>query len=68
MVNYAHWMVLLGYAVCGGDTVLESHSALFFDPYYNRVRLINADEFSSEWACADKKASGVARDFIAVRY
>lgn len=67
LVNGAHWMVLLGYAVCGGAEQLDCHSAIFFDPYYNKVRIINAEEFSSEWACSDKKSSGVERDFIAVR-
>lgn len=62
MVNYSHWMVLLGYFAVSED--IEQYKLLFFDPYYEEVRLIRADEFIGMWQDGDGK---IKHDFIAIK-
>lgn len=63
MVHYSHWMVLIGYFTNSED--IENYQLLFFDPYYNEIRLIRADEFIDMWA--DGEDSDIQRDYIALR-
>ena len=65
MYNYAHWYVLLGYHVVGDNP--EKHKIMIYDPYYDEVKLLNADEFSGMWVDGDHEKTGVYRDFIAVK-
>ena len=66
MINYAHWTVLLGYyPLCGND--LEKAKLLMYDPYYDEVRLVNADEFISMWRDGSYETTRIDRDFIAVK-
>lgn len=66
MYNYAHWFVLLGYyPLAGGE--LEKSSLLIYDPYYDNVRLLNADEFLAMWIDGDYINSQVKKDFVAIR-
>ena len=41
LINYSHWMVLLGYFVTAGEEDVENCKLLFYDPYYNNVKLLN---------------------------
>ena len=67
MINYAHWLVLLGYYIIGDSRDIESHKVLVYDPYYDKVRLIIADEFLSMWIDGDHEKTGVVKDFIAIK-
>lgn len=66
MYNYAHWFVLLGYFPLEDGNV-EHSRLLVFDPYYNEVRLLIADEFISMWIDGNYEHSKVIQDFVAVR-
>ena len=66
MVNYAHWMVLLGYFVTDGEENAENCRLLFYDPYYNKVKLLNYDEFCGMWIDGNYGVTGVEKDFIAI--
>lgn len=66
MINYAHWMVLLGcYPAEDGDP--ECSDLLLYDPYYNKVRLVLVDEFLAMWRDGDYENTRVDKDFIAVK-
>ncbi len=65
MYNYAHWFVLLGYYAIGDDP--EKHKISIYDPYYDEVRFLNADEFSGMWLDGDHEKTKVYKDFIAIR-
>lgn len=66
MINYAHWTVLLGYyPMCEND--VERAKLLMYDPYYDEVRLVNADEFLSMWRDGDYENTRIDKDFIAVK-
>ena len=66
MINYAHWMVLLGYyPICGND--LEKAKLLMYDPYYDEVRLVNTSEFISMWRDGNYENTRIDRDFIAIK-
>ena len=67
MVNYAHWMVILGYFNSADSNDIEKSKILFFDPYYNEVRLINTDEFLGMWIDGDYNTTKVKNDYIAIR-
>lgn len=67
MVNYSHWMVLLGYYVTVDEANPEKCRLLFYDPYYNEVKLLNYDEFIGMWIDGNYKVSNVEKDFIAIR-
>ncbi|MBE6030558.1 MAG: hypothetical protein E7225_03045 [Clostridiales bacterium] len=67
MVNYAHWMVLLGYYAIAPHDNMENYQLLFYDPYYNQVRMINADEFIGMWIDGNYENTKVEKDFVAVR-
>ena len=67
MVNYAHWMVLLGYYTLQSTEDIEKYQLLFYDPYYDRIRLMNADEFINMWFDGDHGKSGVVNDFVAIK-
>lgn len=65
MFNGGHWFVFLGYYRVSDN--IEESSLLVYDPYYNNVRLLNADEFVSMWCDGDFRKSGVVKDFIAIK-
>ena len=66
MMNYAHWMVLLGfYTRCDKD--IEKAKLLFYDPYYNEVKLVNADEFINMWIDGNHAVNHVEKDYIAIK-
>lgn len=66
-LNCGHWLVFLGYFQVKDKTNLEEHKVLLYDPYYDDVRLMNADEFYSMWLDINYLASNVKRDFIAIK-
>ena len=66
MINYAHWLVLLGYFPLQ-DNDAEHAEVLLYDPYYDKVRLISADEFMSMWIDGDYEHTRVKKDFIAIK-
>ena len=66
MYNYAHWFVLLGYYPIVGENI-EKSKILVYDPYYNEVRLLNADEFITMWIDGNYEHSRIEKDFIAFK-
>jgi hypothetical protein len=66
IINYAHWMVLLGYYP-NKDLDVEKTKLLMYDPYYDEIKLINADEFLNMWIDGDFEHTKVKKDFIAVK-
>ena len=67
MINVSHWLVLIGYFQLKDKTNLEDHKILLFDPYYDNVRLVNADEFYGMWIDGHYEKTNVTRDFIALK-
>lgn len=67
MLNYAHWVVVLGYFIIGEPEDLEKHTMLVYDPYYDKVRLLIADEFLAMWIDGNHSDTGVVKDFIAIK-
>lgn len=63
LYNYAHWVVIVGYFAVKGARSREEHTIAFFEPYYNEIRLVRADEFETMWCDAE----GHCREFIAVK-
>ena len=60
LINYAHWIVLLGYVKLG---TIEQDKFIYYDPYYHRIQTIIADELMSMWY----DISGTMhRDYIAI--
>lgn len=66
MYNYAHWMVLLGFFPIDNSDI-EKSKLLFYDPYYNQVRMLCVDEFISMWIDGNHKDNGIEKDFIAIK-
>lgn len=62
MLNYAHWLVILGYIQLGS---LEDDIIILYDPYYNEIRKLRADEFFSMWY--DVAENPIHRDYVAIR-
>ena len=62
MINYAHWIVLLGYIHLGN---IEEDRIVYYDPYYNRVNIIVADELISMWH--DIGSNPLEQDYIAIK-
>ena len=67
MINYSHWMVMLGYFSLGGSGDPEDGRILFYDTYYDRVRLEIADEFAGMWEDPEADVNGIRHDFICVK-
>lgn len=63
MYNYAHWVVVLGYFAVRDAEDTEEHRILIYDPYYDQVRLVIADEFLTMWCDPD----GHEKEFVAIR-
>ena len=63
MYNYAHWVVVLGYFAVRDPEDTEEHRILLYDPYYDQVRLVIADEFLTMWCDPD----GHVKEFVAIR-
>ena len=66
MYNYAHWFVILGYYPLREKDV-EKSMLLVYDPYYDEVRLIRADEFINMWIDGNYVNTKIEKDFIAIR-
>ena len=66
MINYSHWLVFLGYYTYNTNDI-EKAKLLMYDPYYNEVRLVNADEFITMWIDGDYENSRIEKDYIAIR-
>lgn len=66
MINYSHWLVLLGYYTLGSKDDLENNFVLLYDPYYDELKLIRADEFNKIWQGGEFDNTGVNHDFIAI--
>ena len=67
MLNYSHWIVVLGYFIVGEPDNLEKHQILVYDHYYDNLRLLIADEFITMWIDGNHSETGVVKDFIAMR-
>lgn len=66
MVNYAHWTVLLGYYVLDKENA-ESQLIVMYDPYYNELKVMRADEFQGMWRDGGHETTGIIQDYIAIR-
>lgn len=66
MLNYDHWLVILGYFT-NNSTQINKHQILLYDPYFNKVRLENAEEIFSMWVSGEHIKNNIKNDFIAVR-
>ena len=66
MINYSHWMVLLACYPLNGSNK-EECSLVFFDPYYNEIRIMRLDEFETVWLDGDHESNGIKKDFIAIK-
>lgn len=66
MINYSHWVVLCGY-YCLDENDIERNKVLYYCPYYDEIRLTNADEFIEMWVDGAYVNSHVRNDFVAVR-
>lgn len=64
MYNCSHWIVFLGYYPII-DNNIENSQLLIYDPYYDKVKLINTDEFISMWKDGINK--DIQNDFIAIK-
>ena len=60
-------MVLIGCYSFGNNTDPETIKLLFYDPYYNDIKIILLDEFINVWIDADVKENGVEKDYLAIR-
>lgn len=67
MYNYAHWYVILGYYLSNDENNPEHHTIVAYDPYYDEIRLVNADEFETMWLDGDHANNHILKDFIAIR-
>lgn len=63
MYNYAHWVVVLGYYAVRERQDTEEHKILIYDPYYNEVRMVIADELLTMWCDPE----GHEKEFVAIR-
>lgn len=62
MLNYEHWVVILGYVYLGSDELAQF---IVYDPYYNNVRVIIAEELVSMWYGVEDYP--IHRDYVACR-
>lgn len=65
MINYSHWVVILGYYPKGEQQA--DNYLLIFDPYYNEVRLIRTEELMGMWCDGEPSPDRVMFDYIAIR-
>ena len=65
MLNYSHWMVLIGYYKLSNN--IEENVIACYEPYYNKIRLMNVDEFIGMWIDGNYAKTKVEKDFIAIR-
>lgn len=66
MINYDHWLVVLGYYT-NGYKEIDKHQISLYDPFYNNVRVMNAEEFFGMWCSGKHESNGIICDFIAVK-
>ena len=62
MINYDHWLVILGIFPNGSNTTI-----LLYDPYYNEEKLMRFGEVCSMWISGDFANNGVKFDYVAVK-
>lgn len=67
MYNVSHWVVMLGIFSTGDKRDLADKKVLLYDPYYDNVRLENADEFNEMWCDLSNPGVSIVKDFIAVK-
>ena len=66
MINYSHWLVLIGFfPLCKEGDAAEY--LLVYDPYYNELRTIHADEFIGMWCDGEYIYNGIEKDYVAVK-
>lgn len=64
MINYDHWVVLLGYSKLGD---YDEDVMLYFCPYFYEVRTIHFSEFIEMWRSGNYENNKIVNDFIAVK-
>lgn len=67
LINYSHWMVLVGCYAFDNKKGSEYIKLLFYDPYYNDIRIILLDEFINMWIDGNYANNNVEKDFIAIK-
>lgn len=67
MLNYDHWLVLMSYFPNNSKDIAE-HRLLLYDPYFNEIKLMRAEEFCAMWISGEHMKNNVTLDYIAVKH
>lgn len=63
MINYDHWVVLLGYSKLGD---YDDDIITYYCPYFNEIRTVHFSEFTEMWMSGNYAKNNIVHDFIAV--
>lgn len=66
-INCGHWLVFLGYFPLKNKDNISEHKILLYDPYYDDMKLMNADEFINMWIDFNYANTKIEKDFIAIK-
>lgn len=64
MINFDHWVVLLGYSHLGD---FDDDMITYYCPYFSEVRTVHFSEFVEMWKSGNYAENDVVNDFIAVK-
>lgn len=64
MINFDHWVVLLGYTHLGD---FDEDLITYFCPYFSEIRTVHFSEFVEMWKSGNYTENGVIQDYIAVK-
>lgn len=64
MINYDHWVVILGYSKLGD---YDDDMISYFCPYFSEVRMAHFSEFVEMWMSGNYAENKIVHDFIAVK-
>lgn len=67
MLNYDHWVVVLGYCIPNKSVDIDEHCIIFYDPYFNKVRIQQASELIAMWISGEHEKNNVKFDYIAIK-
>ena len=66
MINYDHWVVVTG-IYPSEDKDIGKSQVTYYDPYFNKVRMIFLEELISMWVSGEHSANGIINDYIAIK-
>lgn len=64
MINFDHWVVLLGYSHLGD---FDDDMITYYCPYFSEIRTVHFSEFVEMWKSGNYAQNDVVNDFIAVK-